>query len=362
MSTTQAHPQLLSLEAFCQRFNPEFQAQLAHLTRDAHTTDPLYGDLLGTMNAYMLRGGKRLRPYLTYLAYTGHEGTNEAAILRLGMSQEFYHNAWLIHDDLIDRDLRRHGGPNVAGTYRAKFTATGNPGGRHLADGMALLAGDVAITVATNLILESDFPADRRLQAATVQQQQNLRILSGEVMDVLMPTQPRAEISIERLLQVCRLKTAAYSFVAPLQIGAIMAGAPSEILEPIAKVAEPIGIAFQLADDLLGMFGNEQELGKSVLSDLREGKRTVLVTAALTMAGVSERRELESLLGDPKAGYRHLAQAREILESSGAKAKTEQIAQAHVADALQALPQAGFTPEVNRILAHLAKYTTDRRF
>lgn len=362
MAESQDHRQPLSLDAFRERFNPGFRAELERLTRDAHSTDPLYGELLGTMCTYMQRGGKRLRPYLTYLAYVGYGGTQVGDIIRLSMSQELYHSAWLIHDDLIDRDLRRYGGPNVAGAYRAKFAALGTTNGRHLADGMALLAGDIALTAATNLILESPFPADRRLGAAIVQQHQNLQILSGEAMDVLLPSQPESDITIERLLQVCRLKTAAYSFVAPLQIGAVMAGAPATVRAPIAQFAEPLGVAFQLADDLLGMFGNEQTLGKSVLSDLREGKRTVLVTAALTTAGADDSHRLASLLGNPKAGYRHLAETRQILESSGAKAKTAQLAQAQVSQSLQALPNAGFTAEVVQVLSRLAEFTIHRDF
>lgn len=353
---------LLSLEAFREHFNPELQAELEHLARDAHHTDPLYGELLDTLSEYMLRGGKRLRPYLAYLAYRGLGGNQDRDIIRLSMSQEFYHCAWLIHDDLIDRDLRRHGGPNVAGTYRAKFAADATPGGRHLADGLALLAGDVAITVATNLILGSDFSDERRVLAASIQQQQNLRILSGETMDVLMPVQPHGEVTTGRLLQVARLKTAAYSFVAPLQIGAVMAGSPAGALDPVSQFAEPLGVAFQLADDLLGMFGNEQELGKSVLSDLREGKRTVLVATTLALADAHERRRFESLLGNPKAGYRHLAEARNILESCGAKATTQQLARDHVQQALVALPSAGFTPKVNEVLTGLAQFTIQRRF
>jgi geranylgeranyl pyrophosphate synthase len=352
---------ILGLEAFRQLFNAEFARQLQGRTQAAHDLDPLFGELIQTAATYMSRGGKRLRPYLVYLGYRGFGGRSETAILRLSVAQELQHNGWLIHDDFIDRDLRRYGGPNVAGAYRTKFAASATPGGRHLADSMAILAGDVAVVSAIATILNSSFPDSYRLAAASILQQRNLEVLGGETIDVLLPTLPLAKVTPERILEMYRLKTGSYSFVAPLQIGATLAGAPAAQLPGIAAFGEPLGVAFQIVDDLLGMFGNEDELGKSVLSDLREGKRTILVTSALALAQPDQAQRLTELLGNPKSGYRHLAESRKILENSGAKTHTEQLARRQVDQALKALPTAGFDPAVQSLLRQLAGFTIQRR-
>jgi geranylgeranyl pyrophosphate synthase len=329
----------------------------AHIAQ-AGDIDSRYAELIEEIGRLLARGGKRLRPYLMYLGYTGHGGPDDAAIVRLSIAMELFHTAWLIHDDLIDRDLIRHGGPNLAGAYRAKLT--GSADAEHLADAMALIGGDYCLALATNLILSADLPAARKVTAARRMQEVSQHVTGGEMLDVLMPILPLSQCTPDRLLTIYRYKTATYSFELPLHVGGILAGTSAAGLEAMSNFAIPLGLAFQIVDDLLGTYGNEATLGKPVLSDLREGKRTILLLHGLNLAAPPDRQRLQELMGNPNAGYRHLAEVRTILEACGARARTEALAHKHLELALAALSFTGVTPGTKHALSELATYMIER--
>ncbi|HSH31368.1 MAG TPA: polyprenyl synthetase family protein, partial [Candidatus Saccharimonadales bacterium] len=135
----------LSLAEVRQEIDQRLEGLFEVKIKQAHGIDPLYGQMLERMALFIRRGGKRMRPYLTYLSYIGCGGSDTAAILDVAASQELYHNFLLIHDDIIDRDLMRYDGPNLSGLYMEKFQKELADLGeaRHYADAMAMLAGDL---------------------------------------------------------------------------------------------------------------------------------------------------------------------------------------------------------------------------
>lgn len=328
----------------------------------AREVDEEYAQLLSQMHDFIVRGGKRLRPYLAYLSYQGYGGKDEESILHVAAALELYHNAWLIHDDIIDRDIIRYGGPNVAGSYVERFaTQFSDSEARHLGDSMALIAGDVNIIIAAEQIMTSRFSDSLKLDVLARAQKLNFELAGGEQLDVLMPTFPLEAVTSDRLLKVCQYKTASYTFEAPLQIGSILSGRDSAAVATISKVAIPMGIAFQLADDLLGTFGNESELGKPVLTDLREGKRTLLVLFAQEHSDEKQRSILNAAIGNPKAGYRHLEQVRKIMEETGARGYVEQMAQTQMELALTKLESLQLSKGVTEELRRLGEFSLRRR-
>jgi len=354
--------QLLSLPKFRDLLGERLERLYDERQSRAEAIDPLYGELLAELRGFILRSGKRLRPYLTYLAYYGCGGRSEAAILDLAASQELLHNFLLIHDDVFDRDVMRYGGLNISGVYRLKLPRQLTPAERHhLADTMAVMGGDITMGFGFRQIIEADFPAELRIEAIRRIERMIFEVAGGEILDVLIPTFALADVTEERLLRVCRYKTASYSFEAPLQLGAIMAQAPNLKLAAISRFAIPLGVAFQLADDLLGTFGNETELGKSVLTDLRQGKRTVLMLKGLELAHPAARAILVASLGNRRANYSDLEQVRTVLEDCGARAYVEDLAEAQIGKALQALPVIGFTAEVATELESLVQFSIHRR-
>lgn len=328
----------------------------------ARQIDEEYAELLTQMRDFIARGGKRLRPYLAYLAYRGYGGRDEDSILHVAAALELYHNAWLIHDDIIDRDTIRYGGPNIAGMYVDRFSSLYSANeARHLGDSMALIAGDVDIIIAAEQIMTSQFSDSLKLSVLARAQKLNFELAGGEQLDVLMPTFPLKSVTAQRLLNVCHYKTASYTFEAPLQIGAILAGKDAAIVSKMSKIAIPMGIAFQLADDLLGTFGNESELGKPVLTDLREGKRTLLILFALENASPKQKETLNAALGNPEAGYRHLEQVRKLLEDTGARKRVEDMAQVQMNIALSGLDSLNLSRGASDELRRLADFSLRRK-
>lgn len=353
-------PTPLTLEAFQTEFNRGFKTQMAEHETWASSVDPSYAELINHITILVARGGKRLRPYLMYLGMIGHGEPDDPAIIQLTTSMELYHNAWLIHDDLIDRDLVRHGGPNIAGTYRTKLGQTGLSNAAHFADSVALLAGDICLLLANNVLLTAPYPAPRIIAATRRLQKVGLGVTGGEMLDELIPAVRPEKVTQAGLLNIYRHKTAAYTFELPLHIGAILAGASGSRLTVLSNFALPIGIAFQVADDLLGTFGDSHKLGKPTLSDLREGKRTLLLYNAFQLATPAAKRRLKTLVGNPNAGPEQLAEFQGILEDSGARAKTETFAREQLGHALEALSRCQLTPEVEFSLRNVAEYAVSR--
>jgi geranylgeranyl pyrophosphate synthase len=270
-------------------------------------------------------GGKRLRPALLLLVH-GHLARDprvnqRADAVELAAAFELLHTAFVIHDDVIDHDLVRRGRPNVQG--RAVVAAIDRGASRDRAadygEAAAILAGDLLISAAHVLIAGLAAPADRRRALLDLLEGCVFRTAAGEHADVwasVSGSPTEAEV-----LAVMENKTAAYSFRAPLQAGALLAGAPTTVLAGLGRVGRHLGIAFQLRDDVLGVFGREEATGKSALGDLREGKETMLVSYArrdpswAAVASAFGRRDLNEA---------QVQQLREVLRRSGALAYVEQ--------------------------------------
>jgi geranylgeranyl pyrophosphate synthase len=327
----------------------------------AQKLDPVYGQLLAEIKTLLERGGKRLRPVLTLLAYQGFGGANDKAILQAAASQELFHAFILMHDDIIDRDGIRWGGPNITSRYFEKFSEKlETRDAMHFAESWALLAGDVCLGLSQQTLLESGFAPELILKASSLQQQALFEVIGGESLDIAMSLED-LELAEERLLTICRYKTAAYSFRMPLQTGAVLAGASTGRLQNIEQFAFELGTAFQLQDDLLGMFGDEQKLGKSTLTDLREGKRTLLILYGLRRATKAGQKILADCLGNPNVTSEDLTAARKILTISGAKTQVERRMHAHLQKALKTLPDSGFNQATVELLTQLANSLATRQ-
>ena len=301
-----------------------------------------------------LEGGKRLRPLLAFHSYAAFGGTDPEGIATLGASLELLHGALLVHDDVIDRDFVRRGRPNIAGLYRLDAAARGlpEPEARHLGSSVAVIAGDLLLAGAFRLADHASEEPEVRARITDVMHAAVSDAAAGELDDVLMAHS--SGHTIDDVLEMEQLKTAAYSFAAPLRLGAILAGAPTERAEDVARVGMLVGTAYQVIDDVLGTFGDEQQTGKPVTSDLREGKLTVLTAYARRHPDVA--RHLApgaAALGDPAGVDR----VRAALQGAGADTYALTLAHSMVTDALDEarrcdLPSA-LRSELTRICNHV---------
>lgn len=312
---------------------------LADKTAQAAHIDTAYARLLEEVAVLIKRGGKRLRPALTILAYEGYGGGDARAIARVAAGQELLHAFMLIHDDIIDRDTLRWGGPNLAGRYLAEFQQNlPARDARHHAATWALLGGDICFNLAQELLLTSGFAAERAVEAAACLHRAVFETMGGELLDVALAIERAHAPSEQQLLRVPRYKTASYSLWLPLITGAVLAAAPLEQRKTLERLAIALGIAYQLQDDMLGVFGDEQTLGKPILTDLREGKQTLLMHYAAQAADPAQQKTLRHSLGNPKATLADLELVRQIIIETGARDKVRQLIREHHTQATALLP------------------------
>jgi geranylgeranyl diphosphate synthase type II len=269
-------------------------------------------------------GGKRFRPRMVFTAYQALGGEDLEAAAYVGAAFELLHTALIVHDDVIDHDFIRRGIPNVSGSYRDRALAKGasERAAEHKGVSAAVIAGDLALFNAYRLIDRSGVNDVTRIRLVEVMDDALFASAAGELIDVdfsHLADMPR----VDDILTMERLKTAVYSFECPLQAGAILAGASEDVVATLADFGREIGVAYQIVDDLLGVFGKEADTGKTTIGDLREGKRTVLLSYATS---TREWAEIEVLIGKPDLTEDEAERVREVLISSGARSFAEGLA------------------------------------
>jgi geranylgeranyl diphosphate synthase, type II len=295
-------------------------------------------------------GGKLVRPRLLVTAHRALGGADLAAEARVAAGFELLHTAFLIHDDVIDHDWTRRGEANVAAAFRAAALADGRRRdvAEHLGVSAAIIAGDLAVAGAVQLVGRATDDPVTSARLAAIAAEAVSETAAGELLDVELAAADAP--GLDAVLAMYEAKTSVYTFCAPLRAGAALAGADEDVLGALDRAGRALGIAYQITDDLLGLFGDPAVVGKSTVSDAREGKRTVLA-ALLAERGVEPR--VDRLPPDAAA-----ARLRDLVERSGSRASAVDLAAAHTFAARDAL---GEVPgELRRALERLLAELTDR--
>jgi len=297
-------------------------------------------------------GGKRFRPRMVMAAYQALGGTDTEAAAYVGAAFELLHTALIVHDDVIDHDFTRRGVPNIAGTYRDRATEAGSADrvAEHSGISAAVIAGDLALFNSYRLIDRSGVTDLTRNRLLEVMDDALFASAAGELIDVDFAT-AREVPRVDDILTMERLKTAVYSFEGPLQAGAILAGASEDVVGTLADFGREIGIAYQIVDDLLGVFGVEAETGKTTIGDLREGKRTVIIAYATSTA---EWTECEHLFGSEDLTEADAERLREVLVRCGARTFAEGLARYYANRALARLVEPHIPPALREELHPVA--------
>jgi geranylgeranyl diphosphate synthase type II len=287
--------------------------------RKAVKLHPSYGDLWESIGQQLSAGGKRLRPYLLVLSYEAYGGEDTQSIMTVAAAWEMLHNAMLMHDDIIDRDYVRHGVPNIAGQYLKRYQEVAQPEHRtHYANAAALLAGDLALSSSFQLINQSGFSSSAREDATELLQEAIFEVIGGELLDSEVSI---TEVSVTPEL-IAEAKTASYTLVGPLQTGASLAGASPAVQAILRQLGRVLGIGYQLVDDILGIYGNESQTGKSVTSDLSEGKHSFVVDAAFKIMNQDDRNKAAGLL--KAARPEHVAELRSMIDATNVRSVVAQ--------------------------------------
>lgn len=314
--------------------------------------------LTAELRAFMA-GGKRIRPALLLLGFEAAGGRRLGAVEGPALALELLHTCALLHDDVIDQAPTRRGRPSVHTAFAARHRSerwAGDPEAYGRA--VAILLGDLAFVEADALFLSGHVPDQVLLDAFRRFTVLREEVMIGQALDLHAATARTTDRGLA--LQIATLKSGRYSVARPLELGAILAGADAELLAGLHAFGDPLGRAFQLADDLLGVFGDTATTGKSASSDLAEGKRTLLIAEAAARLGAVDRRRLEEALGDPELDADTEQRLRTLLEDAGARAATEREIARSVASARAALAGLELPATARASLEAVADYLGNR--
>jgi geranylgeranyl diphosphate synthase, type I len=309
---------------------------------------------------FVLDGGKRLRPAFAYWGWRGAGGGDGEEIVRAAASLELLQGAALIHDDLIDASATRRGAPSVHRRFAALHGERGWQGSAEtFGMSAAILLGDLCLVWSDAMLAACGLPTDALARATPVYQAMRGELMAGQYLDVL--AQATGGTDPEGALRVARYKSAKYTVERPLHLGAALAGAGDDLLAAYSAFGLPLGEAFQLRDDVLGVFGDPAVTGKPAGDDLREGKRTVLVALAMERATAAQAAVVRELLGHPGLDAAGVRALREVIVATGALDAVESMIHERTERALAALAAAPVTAAGRETLADLAVAATARR-
>lgn len=316
--------------------------------------------------AALLGGGKRLRAGFLYWGYRAAGGVDSDALVRLATAMEFFQAGALVHDDVMDDSDTRRGRPalhRAAATRHSAAGWTGSP--ERYGHGAAILAGNLCLAWCDELVAGCGLPANEVARARPVFDVMRTQLMGGQLLDLSASAQAWAGMTaagrVDQARHVIRYKSAKYTIEHPILIGARAAGADDLLLSALSAYGTSLGEAFQLRDDLLGVFGDAALTGKPAGDDLREGKRTALVAMALEHATDVQAALLDRRLGDPFIDDDGVAALREILVVTGAADRVEAMVTAGATAARAALAQASaLDPAAAQILDRLVDVATSR--
>lgn len=333
------------------------------LEEEASSVSPLTYDIIEIASDYTLRGGKRLRAFLALVGYWSREwGSGDLATITNVMTGiELLQSYLLIHDDIMDRDELRRGGPTVHAWFRDKCLKEMKGDCVHYGDSQAITVGDYLEATAVEYISRANLPGET-LRRLLETYSRGLRMVAyGQYLDVLFSNKPLGNVSERDVLLVHTLKTASYTIELPLHLGVIASGKYSEkILRELTSYAIPAGIAFQLRDDIIGLYGDPRQTGKPVGSDVRGKKKTLLVVKAYELGDHEVKRRLSEIydvLGINEVTQEHVKYVQEIVRETGSLEYNEELIKRHVENALKALEE---SKEISAQAVNILKWLLEK--
>lgn len=344
----------MSLRAYLNNYIPKAEAfsqsYFATKKKQAERVDPIAVASLDILKNYMA-GGKKIRGALTVLGYQLNGGKGFKEIIPISIAVEVFHSSLLIHDDFIDHDEVRRGKPTVHKLY-----AKGK--NDHYGASMALVTADIGLFLSHQILSESKFLPEGIKRAIFEFDRLAVNTGYGELLDIAFDY--KNDLTWDDVKKVRIYKTAHYTFVLPLTVGAILSGADNKKLAAIERYGEPVGLAFQIQDDILGVFGDAEVMGKSTESDIREGKRTFLYLKTIELSGKKEKDYLKKYYGSSRLTPQQINKIKKIMESSGAKDFCQEFAKDLVEKGKKNIPLLSRDKKSQRILSELADYMISR--
>ena len=273
--------------------------------------------LFAGMEEFVLRPGKRIRPILFivgYLGYTKKRRVPYHEVLNSSLSLELLHDFMLIHDDIIDASDLRRGKPTLHRLYNTRLKLKSD---NNIGPSLAMVAGDALFSLAVKTLFSIKETPERKEGALQKFIEAAISTCSGEFLDIVGGIKDLDKITNKDVFNIYTLKTAKYTFECPMLIGAILAGAPKKELIKLSELGISLGQAFQIQDDMLDIFSSSKKIGKPILSDLDESKKTLLLWKAYKDLAAKDKKELKNLIDKKKKTHNDLLEVRKLIKKSG---------------------------------------------
>jgi len=315
------------------------------------------------INAFLMNGGKRLRPLFAYCGYLAAGGKDDDSVITAAASLELLHACALIHDDLIDASDTRRGKPSIHRRFEAVHKNEELSGSAtSYGAASAILLGDLALVWSDQILHRSGVPDSALIRSLSVHDEMRVELIAGQFLDV--HEQTLATTSVARSLKIARFKSAKYTIERPMHFGVSLAivdtGMRQTFTQIYSEYGLPLGEAFQLRDDLLGVFGDPTETGKPSGDDLREGKRTVLMAMTNGRADSKQEAVIAKYFGDPHLERVGIDALRTVISDTGAREHVEELIEKLFLTALDALNREEIEPSAHILLDELASIAIGR--
>ena len=300
----------------------------------------------------ILRSGKRIRPFLLGLTYEIAGGEDKELIIRIGSAIELLHQYFLIHDDIVDRDDRRYGDLSLHRVFENKI------GDSYSGISMAIIAGDYINSLVHEIIINADIEGDKKIEILNLLHQTIQNTMVGWQIHYFQNKIPIEQASEERYLRGMELVSAKYTFETPALMG-LMLQNNQELIPDLKECARLVGMAFQIQDDVLGVFGNTDKTGKPIGSDLREGKKTLLILRAYKNANIEQKRFISDYLGK-EIDQKQLDELRDIITQTGSLTFSQDMAKSYINEAKSLLNNINVNSNKLKVLRQLADFVISR--
>ena len=348
------------LKQYKSRVDRELERFFNQKLKKAEKIDPSSKEMVRLLKEYNLRGGKRIRAAMVYYGYRCFKNSKLNEILKATMSIELVQSYLLIHDDIIDNSDIRRGKPALHKSYEKiykNYPKNINPS--HFGASMAIIAGDILAAFANEILAKLKLKEKYKTKAIGKLNWVNHTVIYGQALDMLSNFKP---ITASDVSLIHRMKTASYTVEGPLHIGALLAGANNKQLKILSNYGIPLGKAFQIQDDILGLFGDEKKTGKPADSDLKEGKQTLLILKALEKADPKQKQIIKKALGNPKLTKSQLNQVRNIVKQTGSLGFCHDKAKEMIIQAKSAIQKSRFKKPGKEFLINIAGYMLEREY
>ena len=328
--------------------------------KEAQKSDKLIAEALTHTKKIALAGGKRIRGALLCQAYFGLGGKEKKKILKVAAAIELVHLFLLVHDDIIDRGDLRHNQDTLHKMLEKKYRKNiSAEQAKHFGESIAIIGGEMLYVIANKIILEAGFSLQEMTRALVQLQKIVATTIIGQSQDIAIEYSKNA--TQQEVLAMYENKTARYTFEGPLYVGAMLAGCnDKKTFALLSEYAMPLGIAFQIKDDVLGIFGSQKKMGKSVASDIEEGKQSLLVIKARLLATKTEKKQLNSILGKNKLTQKEILTFQNILKSTGALEYAEKLAAQYLDKGKKEIEKVVLLPQSKEFLVGLVQYLEKR--